>query len=289
VIDGDLVYVMGAFGNLACLELKTGKSVWEIDLWIEFEPEDQPKWGACSTPLLIDGKLIVNPGAKSASLAALDAKNGKVLWKTPGRAAGYGSLILAEFGGKKQIVGHDADSLNGWDPATGKNLWRLVPPQPNDFNVPTPIVWKDKLIVITENNKTRVFEFHKDGTINPKPIAVNTRLAPDTHSPVVVGNKLLGAWRRLYCLDLTKNLKPMYDNDDEVFQKYCAIVATEERALAISMRSELLLFDVTQDEFTLISKTRILPKEEGVYSHPAFVGKRMYLRGSSTVVAIDLE
>src|SRR5207244_1098905 len=98
-------------------------------------------------------------------------------------AAGYGSLVFGTFGGKKQIVGHDADSLGGWDAATGTRLWRFVPAVPNDFNVPTPVPVGGELLVATENNGTRLYRFKGDGTVDPTPAAVNRKLAPDTHTP----------------------------------------------------------------------------------------------------------
>ncbi len=109
-----------------------------------------------------------------------------MLWKTPGDKAAFGSLIVGTFGGRRQIVGLDKHALCGWDLATGKQLWRIAPPRPNDFNVTTPVAVGDSLIVATENNGTRMFHFDKDGIIVPQPAAVNVDLAPDTQTPVAL-------------------------------------------------------------------------------------------------------
>src|SRR5207253_2778936 len=122
-------------------------------------------------------------------VVGLDAKTGKVLWKAGGRPAGYGSFVAAAVGGKSQVVGHDRDSLCGWDPGTGKRLWRLLPERAGDFNVPTPVPVGDQLLVTTENNGTRLYAF-ADGKIVPKPVAVNRKLAPDTHTPVVTAGRV---------------------------------------------------------------------------------------------------
>ena len=135
LIHGDRVFLASAFGNLFCLELKTGKIVWEKDLIDEFKSKDERKWGLCSNPLVVDDKLIINPGGADASLVALEPKTGKVIWKTPGRPASYGNFIAGAFGGKRQIVGHDLDSLGGWDIATGNRLWEVKPKRNGDFNV----------------------------------------------------------------------------------------------------------------------------------------------------------
>ncbi len=288
LIYGDLVYLFGAYGHLTCLKLKTGEVQWELNLPEEFDATDKPKWGACSSPLTAGGKLIVNPGAKDASLVALDPATGKVLWKAPGKPAGYGSLITGTFGGVSQIVGHDMDTLGGWNVDTGKRLWTVKPASPNDFNVPTPIQIGDKLLVSTENNGTRLFHFNTDGTIDPKHVAINRNLAPDTHTPVVVGDRVLGVGRRLYALDLKNGLKPKWDEGDVAFGKYAAIVATDKLALAITLEADLILFDPLADEWKELGRVKAIQGEKGLYSHPAFVGKRMYLRGGSVVVCLDL-
>ncbi len=287
LIVGDSVFVFGAFGQLACLKLKTGEVNWELNLRDEFEVRDEPKWGACSSPLIVDGKLIANPGAKDASLVALDSKSGKTVWKSPGKAAGYGSLIAGTFGGVLQIVGHDAESLGGWDPATGKRLWTVKPGSPNDFNVPTPMDLGEKLLIATENNGARLFGFKDNGIIDPKPISVNKNLAPDTHTPVAVGERIFGLGKRLYCLNAANGLKEIWDSNDPAFGKYAALVATDKRVLAMTLESLFILFDATGDEFRELGRVKLFPEEKGFYSHPAFVGASAYARSSSSAARFD--
>src|SRR5207237_7959511 len=81
LIHGKHVFLAGAFGHLHCLELATGKVVWELDTREDFGAKDVRNWGTSSSPLLVDGRLIVNPGGKDASLVALDPATGTVLWK----------------------------------------------------------------------------------------------------------------------------------------------------------------------------------------------------------------
>ena len=291
-------YLFGAFGDLACIELATGKSKWSLNVRDEFDATDERKWGMCSSPLVADGKLIVHPGGKDASLVALDPKTGKVAWKTPGKPAGYGSFIVAKLGGIPQIVGYDTETLGGWEvpsgkpegvAKSGKRLWTLKPDRGGDFNVPTPIVAGDRLLVTTENNGTRLFAFKSDGTIDPKPVATHKKLAPDTHTPVVAGDRVFGVWNRLYCLDLKNGLKELYDESNAAFNGYCAAVATDTRVLIVSKMGELILLDATAKEYTELSRLAVFGKDEkGVYAHPALVGTRVYVRGSASVVRLDL-
>ena len=288
LIDGDRVFVLGAFGHLACLKLGTGEPVWELNLRDEFGPAGDPKWGACSSPLLAGGKLVVNPGARDASVVALDPATGTVAWKSPGKPAGYGSLLAGTFGGVPQVVGHDADTLGGWDAATGRRLWTLKPAVPNDFNVPTPLDLGGKLLVTTENNGTRLYRFGPGGAIDPAPVATNRRLAPDTHTPVAVGGRVFGVWRRLSCLAVADGLRPVWEADGPAFARYAALVATESRVLAVTLEADLVLFDAAGGEYRERGRVKLWPAEKGLYSHPAFVGSRAYARGGASLARFDL-
>lgn len=287
-IHDDCVYLLGAFGHLHCVTLATGKVRWKRELRDEFEAEDKQVWGVCSSPLVVDGKLIVNPGAPSASLAALDPQRGDTLWKSPGEVAAFGSFIAAELGGKRQIVGYDKTTLGGWDIATGKRLWTLKPEQPNDFNVPTPIASQGKLIVSTENNGTRAFRFDALGKPVPRPIAVNLDLAPDTHTPVVVGSRLFGVWNTLYCLDVANGLKAVWQQQGDAFSGYASLIASESRVLVTSIKGELILVDAQAATYKEISRFSVFDGDEGVMAHPALVNKRLYVRGSESVACVEL-
>ena len=145
-----------------------------------------------------------------------------------------------------------------------------------------------RLLVTTENNGTRLYQFADGGKIDPKPVATNKKLAPDTHTPMVTAGRVFGVWKRLYALDVKNGLKEAWDSDDKAFHRYTALVATDQLALAVSLEGELVLFDPTADEFEVLSRLKVFASEKGLYSHPAFVGKRVYVRGSSAVVCLDL-
>jgi outer membrane protein assembly factor BamB len=293
-ISGDLVFLSTAFGQLISARLATGEIVWKKDLHAQFGGRDEHNsWGSTSSPLIVDDKLIVNPGGPEASIVALAPETGEVIWKTPGDTAAFGSLIVGTFGDERQIVGHDKHALCGWDVATGKQLWRLVPPKTGEFNVPTPIAVGDKLFVATENNAARLYRFDDAGVIVPVPIASYADLAPDIHTPVAVGGRVFGVWGGIHCLDLTgpdsQLLKPIWKAEDPAFDDYATIIATPDRVLVTSKHGELLFVDAKANEYRLISRQQVFQDDPGVYSHPALVGKRLYLRGSDEIICLELD
>jgi outer membrane protein assembly factor BamB len=281
-----LVYLLGAFGDLHCASLESGKVLWKKNILKDFRAK-LPTWGACATPLVVDDKLIVNPGAPDASLAALDRHTGKVIWTVPGNPPGYASFILAKLGDVRQVVGYDAVSLGGWDPETGKRLWRLVPETRGDFNVPTPICIAGKLLVSTENNGTRLYGFGPRGRIDPKPLATNPDLTPDTSTPVVCDGLVFGSSGRLMCLDLAAGLKVLWQTEAEPFEDYCSFIAGQGRVLISTQKGALCLLKADKRGFSQISRLELFQDESAaerdVWSHPALIGNRLYIRNSLAV------
>jgi len=288
VIHEGKAYLLGAFGDLRCVNITNGKLVWKRQLPREFKAE-LPTWGMCSPPLIVDDLLIVNPGGTNASLAALDCATGRTRWTTPGSPAAYSAFICGKFGGRRQIVGYDQNSLGGWDVKTGARLWRLVPPTEGDFNVPTPIAVNGGVIVATENNGTRFHHFDEAGRIIPKPISEYPDLSPDTATPVVTRGRVFGAHVGLRCLDVQKGLKPVWHREDDALGDYATLIADDERVLVITLGGELILLDGTANECAIISRLRLFDDDVEVYSHPALVGTRLYVRGGSSVLCVDLE
>jgi len=288
VIHGSFVYLLSAFGDLHCVSLHGSTIVWRRNIIKDFGAE-LPAWGTCSTPLIVGDFLIVNPGAAEASLVALGLRTGETIWKTPGAPPGYGSLILGTFGGVRQIVGHDATSLGGWDPNTGHRLWTLQPDKKGDYNVPTPIDVFGRLLVATENNGTRLYSFDPGGRIRPVPVAQNRDLAPDTVTPVVVEGLVFGCSRGLFCLDPYDRLKTLYRAEtDELFKQHTTFIAGGGHVLAVTVGGELVLFKAARDGFTLVDRLRVFDRTE-VWSHPALVGHRLYLRSLNEICCILLD
>jgi outer membrane protein assembly factor BamB len=287
VVHGGKAYLLGAFGGLRCVDAANGSTLWQRDLPREFQAT-LPTWGMCSTPLVVDDLLIVNPGGPDASLVALDCATGRTRWATPGAPAAYSSFICGAFGGRRQIVGYDRDSLGGWDVKTGQRLWRLVPPNEGDFNVPTPIAVDGSVLVSTENNGTRLYRFDDSGRIIPEPAGHYDVLAPDTSTPVITCGRVFGAHRGLHCLDIRNGLRPIWRADDESLGDYASLIGDQRRVLVVTMGGELILLDATANAEPVVSRLRVFEEDVEVYSHPALVGPRLFIRGGSSVMCIDL-
>jgi outer membrane protein assembly factor BamB len=192
------------------------------------------------------------------------------------------SLILGTFGGVRQIVGYDAVSLGGWDPHTGRRLWKLLPDKKGDYNVPTPVNVDGRLLVATENNGARLYGFDGTGRIVPTPLAENPRFAPDTSTPVAIDGLVFGCWRGLFCLDVNDLQTRYVVDEDDAFRNYAAFLAGNGHVLAVTVGGALVLLQASPEGFTPVARLQVFEDTE-VWSHPALVGNRLYLRSMKEV------
>ena len=80
-VDGDRIYVLGAGGNIACLQANDGKIIWKRSIVDDFGGR-LPRWRYSESPLIDGDKLICTPGGEDATMVALDKSTGKTIWKT---------------------------------------------------------------------------------------------------------------------------------------------------------------------------------------------------------------
>jgi len=284
------VICQGATGNLLCIDLRTGNVLWEKNFRDEFPLNAELPWGYCGSPLLADGKLIVAPGAPDASLIALDPTTGELQWKVAGLPPSHGSLIVAELGGIAQIVGHDHKTLGGWALKNGERLWTMKPHSDGDFNVPTPVLYKNsngkqRLLVATENNGVRSIAFDSvDGTPSETE-STSMKLRSDMSTPIVVGDHIYCVKDFLYCLD-SSDLSEKWRIRDRALGDYAATFATKTHLLVIGKGQLLLLrADGTKE---IISRCKVFDEPQVLYSHPAICQNRMYVRGEHQLKCIRL-
>jgi outer membrane protein assembly factor BamB len=153
-VAGGRVYALGSQGFLVCVDAATGKVYWRHDLPREMAADVNPigggpekmGWGFAWSPLVDGDCLICVPGGSEGTVAALDAKTGKVLWRSTGFTdrASYASPIAAKLAGVRQYVVLTNEGLSGVAANDGKRLWHVDKEFP-DVTIPTPLVHGDEV------------------------------------------------------------------------------------------------------------------------------------------------
>ncbi|MBW3601015.1 MAG: PQQ-binding-like beta-propeller repeat protein, partial [Planctomycetes bacterium] len=143
-VDGQRVYALGGMGDLTCLDAATGKAIWSISL-IDDLGGGRPGWGYSESPLIVGEMLIVTPGGKQGTLAALDKHTGETLWRSDEvtQGAHYASAVAADILGVPQIVQFARESCFGVSADDGRLLWSYSAANNGTANCCTPVVWQD--------------------------------------------------------------------------------------------------------------------------------------------------
>lgn len=286
LICGDKVYVLGAFGELHCLNMITGATIWQKDLVKDFGVKKMPAWGYCASPLLAEGKLIVNPGG-DAALVALDPDTGDLVWQGEGGRANYSSFIVGSFGGVMQVVGYDAKSLGGWDLNSGRRLWSLDVDASGGYIVPTPVAVGGNLLIADLDNPAQLFTFNSHGVILQPGIGTNEDLLPDVSTPVAAGDLILGAAGELLCLNASDRLKSLWNDDQgDAFASNCHLIVAADRGMAFSSDGDLVLFHFDRQSMEVLGKKHLCGE---TLMHPSLAAGRLYVRDSQFLYCYNLD
>lgn len=141
VIDG-MVYSLGGNGDLSCMKSDNGDMVWQVNILKAFGGGNIT-WGISESVLIDDGKVICSPGGSDATVVALDAKSGKVIWKSrvPEQpAASYASPVAMTIGKIKQYVIFTSKGICGVRADDGEPLWGQNASSNGTANCATPLV-----------------------------------------------------------------------------------------------------------------------------------------------------
>lgn len=140
-------YVVAFFGSegLYCYDMK-GNLQWKKDLGVlksVFFAMKNAEWEFASSPLIYDGKLIIQCDVLEDSfVAAYDVKTGKELWKTKrDEYPGWCTPNIYMYGGKAYVALNGYKLRAGYELETGSEVWRMA--GGGDIQIPSPIIGKD--------------------------------------------------------------------------------------------------------------------------------------------------
>lgn len=118
--DGESVYsFFGSYGLMAYDW--HGQPIWELPLG-----PFQDEFGAASSPILLDDKIILNEDHDINSfIMAVDRHDGRIVWKRPRDDAtrSYSTPLVLERSGRKEILIAGSLQIAAYDPDSGEKLW----------------------------------------------------------------------------------------------------------------------------------------------------------------------
>jgi outer membrane protein assembly factor BamB len=293
VYDEGSLYHLNSHGRVICLEAKTGREAWSVDVVQRFEGS-VILWGL-SECLLVDGpRLVVSPGGKKGAIAALDKKTGETLWASEPIAensAGYGSPILFELNGRRHLVSASSRHVFGVDADTGRGLWKFARPSEYLALCFTPVLCGDGVYVTTpgKNGGTLYKMDEQDGKPRVE-AAWKTRLDTLQGGTVLVDGLLYGSGYMGYkgwaAVDAATGETRHTARD----LASGAVIFADGRLYCLTEKGEMLLLKPAPAAFEAAGRFP-LPGEErkqDAWAQPVICDGRLYLRYHETLYCYDI-
>ncbi len=293
IADGD-VYSLGATGLLVCLEGKTGRKKWSVNI-VEDNGAKVVMWGMTSSPLIVDDLVIVNAGVDpdknvEQALAAYRRADGKRVWAVGTNRAGYSSPQKARLAGREQILLFDAGGLAGYDPKTGTQLWQHPFETGMDMNIIQPLV-------LGENHVFIASETGKGGAllrIAPKKNAfvaeqewANYNLCSKFANPVAMSGSIYGLSNgTLVCIDQETGQRLWRGRNYGHGQILAIGRAVGGVLLVLSEQGYVAV--VSADRKAFHERARLDVFKDRTWNTPALAGRQLFLRNDVEMACYEL-
>ena len=285
-VEGDRLYALGGNGDLSCLETRTGKSVWTVNLLEKFGGSNA-HWGLSESPLIVGERILVNAGGPNASIVALNKKDGSVIWKSQSDRAGYSSAMLLDLGGISQAIFFTASRTLGVDVRDGRLLWEYAKVANGTANIATPIIRDNRVFVSSDyGTGCALLELKSSSNgIAAQEIYFNRDMKNHHSSSILIGDTLYGFSSAI--------LTAMHFDDGKLLWKDRSVgkgslVYADGHLYCFSENGVVGLVEASPEAYR--EKGRFSIKQESLptWSHPIIAGGHLYLRDQDSIYSFDV-
>jgi outer membrane protein assembly factor BamB len=294
-VAGGNVYTFGITGIATCFEAATGKQVWQVDALKDFNATNLFFGTACS-PLVEGNGILLNIGAKGASIVALNKDNGRVLWKSLDDRASYASPVIFGEGKDRQVVFLTGQGLVSLNPDDGELYWKVPLVDKLFESSATPARAGDILVgsAITYGSVGLMLE-SKSGKPSAKEIWKNEALTSYFSTPVAVGQDMLylvtgtkppslSNTATLHCVE-AKTGRVLWSKS-KVGTYHASLLRTgDNKLLMLEEPGNLVLIDPDPKGYRELARAKICGE---AWAHPALANGKLYVRDNKEIICIQL-
>jgi len=274
------IYSLGMNGVVTAFDAATGKQLWQTA-----PPKTQTLYHTGMSPIVARGLVIVHVGGQNdGALTAFDARSGEVKWAWTGDGPGYGSPIIVELGGTRQVITMTQDNLVGVDVANGQLLWKRPYSVRATRNAVTPIVHNQIVIVSGLGMPVTGFRvFNKSGQWSTEDVWVNNDVTMDMSTGVVIGNSLFGFSARnsgqYFALDANTG-QTLWLSEARIAEN-AAVVRSGDLWFALNTEAKLLVARANPKQFEVLKTYEVA--DTATWAQPVLSGQRVFIKDLSTI------
>jgi outer membrane protein assembly factor BamB len=275
------LYSIGMTGIVTAYDAASGKQLWQ-------KPGSTvvPMFTTHSFSPVIDRGLVVFHlgGHDEGALTAFDANTGDQRWSWKGDGPGYGSPVLADFGGTRQIVTITQGKLVGVDVATGALLWERPFVSPNNTNSNTPVVAGDLLIVSSNGPPTSALRVSKQGDKwSVETVWENAEVPMRLSDAVLAGDVLFGLSTRnsgqYFGVDV-KTGKTLWTSEGRQ-GAHAAIARAGNMLFSLEDDGELVILQNSRTAFEPLRRYKV--SDTATWGQPSYSGNRVFVKDETNL------
>ncbi|HLN73391.1 MAG: PQQ-binding-like beta-propeller repeat protein [Methylococcaceae bacterium] len=287
-IAGNLAYLLSGHGILTCLDLTSGKPVWEKD-FIGQMGGSNIQWGYTESVLIDGGKLFCTPGGKENNVVALNPKTGETIWACPGlgELSAYCTPLLVKLPSRQLLVTHTASHVLGIDATTGKLLWSAEHPNQWSVQANTPIYGDGGLFVFSGYGQGgEKLKLSADGSTVTNEWSIKS-FDSRMGGAVLLNGYLYGSGdkdRSWQCIDWKTGEKKY--SSTEVGNG--VVIAVNNKLIGYSDKGDLFMADADPSGLKVISRTKVTLGSDQHWAHPVVNNNILYVRHGNTLMAYKI-
>jgi outer membrane protein assembly factor BamB len=285
------VVVHGADGMVHALNLADGKLLWSFDT-VKETGSPQGFFGRACSPLVIEDKVILTPGGKTAKgpagVIALNLGDGKLAWQSVDDEAGYASPVL--HGGA--VFCWMRNNFSVLSPADGQVLFTkgLRSEMEASVNAAQPVWCGEDTVFVSAGYGVGAWLWKWNAGSGKLTQVWHKEKVMDCHysTPVYHHGYLYGFHGRQ---EFGQNLRCVRAEDGKVMWESGRVpggtmLLVKDTLLVLTEAGELWMVDATPEKFNRRAQEQIM--KGGHRSYAAFSNGVLYARDGRQLVAADL-
>jgi outer membrane protein assembly factor BamB len=284
--DDGRIYALGATGELRCLDAATGKQIWGRNILSDNRASNL-EWGMSGAPLIVDDKVIVQPGGSPGrSVVAYNKLTGEPVWRALDDRQAYVSPMLVTLGGARQILVVSSNRVVGLTPENGSLLWEYPWNTSMGINCSQPIVVDANRFFISSGygKGAALVEVKKDGGgFAARTVWENTMMKNKFNNSVLYNGHVYGLDEGiLTCIDVETGQRKWKGGR----YGYGQLLLADGHLIVLSDTGELALVKASPDQHTEVAKFSAL--EGKTWNHPAIADGRLLVRNATQMACFNL-
>lgn len=286
------VYTMGAVGHVHCLDAQTGQVVWKLDL-VRDHGATLATWGYSGSPLLDGEHVIIHAGLpQGGCYVAYDRRTGQERWRGGDDPLGYGTPILIEHAGQRQLIGWTPEHIISLSPTNGRENWRIPYKVTYGVSIATPLFREGLVLVCGYWEGSKAIRLGNQPTEATLAWEEN-RYLRGLMSPPLYRDRhvyLLDKHHGLVCFELASG-KVLWNDSNRLTPRdrnpHASLVWIDgsDRILALNASGELVQARLTPAGYEELGRARLVGE---TWAHPAFAGDSCYARDDQQLVRVRL-